>query len=165
MNDQSKDSLLAQLRDVHLPEVSVMPAPGWWIVLMLLCLCSVIGYGWLKRYRSRYWQREAKAQLQYLRSHVHHRPVRETLADTSKLARRVLLVARDRESVAALHGKPWLQVLDSLCARPVFSQGFGELLEHGPYQRAPDVSADDLDSLMDAMEELINATPGQMGKR
>lgn len=165
MNDQTKESLLAQLRGVQLPEVSALPAPGWWILLATVCLCAVIGYAWLRQYRRQYWKRQAKAQLQLLRSQLHRRPARDTLADASQLARRVLLVARDRQAVAALHGRAWLQELDTLCARPVFAQGFGELLERGPYQRAPEVSAEDLDSLMDAMEELIDATHRKASER
>jgi len=84
--------------------------------------------------------------------------VSATLSDTSRLARRILLAVKPREAVAGLHGKDWLVVLDEVCDRPLFANGFGELLESGQYQRDPQVNPADIDALFDIMDELIRSS-------
>ena len=161
MNDQDTQSLLEQLQGVHLPAVSAVPAAGWWIVLFLLILLGVAGLFLKKRRRESYWRRQAQAELHVLRAQLQDKSVSQTLAGTSRLARKILLVVHDRETVASLHGKPWLEALDAVCARPLFVEGFGQLLETGPYQREPQVNPQDLDALLDAMDELIKAVARQ----
>lgn len=157
MNEEDRQALLDQLHDVQLPEISVWPAAGWWLLLLsLLLLIMVVVLSW-RRYQTRRWQREAQAELQRLREQVATQPVNSTLADCSRLARRVLLAVRSRSDVASLQGKAWLEALDSVCQQPLFAQGFGRLLEAGPYQRAPQISQHDLESLFDALEELIRS--------
>lgn len=161
MNEQQMQSLLNQLESVHVPAVSWVPAAGWW-GLLLLCLALLFAARyWRKRHRQRRWQREARSEVQRLREQLDVQPVAHTLADTSRLARQVLLATRDRQSVAGLHGRDWLEALDELCARPLFADGFGRLLEVGPYQRSPQVKPQDLHSLLDAMDELISAASQQ----
>ena len=99
------EELLSQLRGVQAPEVSAIPAYGWWILAGLLIILSYLGYRIYKHYASRQWLREARAELLRLQTQVHDTPVAQTLADTSRLARRVLLVAQPREEVASLHGE------------------------------------------------------------
>lgn len=152
-----KEALLSQLKSVHLPEVSAVPAIGWWVLIAML-IVSVFLIRWLrKRYLSRQWQREADQELHRIREHSLKQPVSVTLSDTSRLARRVLLVVKPREAVASLHGNDWLEALDDVCERPLFANGFGKLLELGQYQRDPQVNPADLDALLDAMAELIHS--------
>ena len=157
MNEADKQALLDQLHAVQPPVVSALPAMGWW--LLLLCLVVLVGAVLLAfhRYRARRWQREARMQLHRLRSEVASRPVSDTLSDCSQLARRVLLIVRKREEIAGLQGAPWLEALDEVCQQPLFAQGFGRLLEATPYQRDPQISRHDLESLFDAIEELIRS--------
>ena len=157
MNDTDSQALLDQLRPVQLPDVSSWPAPGWWIALALLLALLFIARFFFRRHQARLWQREALAQLQGIRSRSSEQPVNQTLSECSKLARRVLLSVLGREQVAALHGRAWLDALDAVTGRALFAAGFGKLLETGPYQRAPEVEQHDLDSLFDAIEELIRA--------
>lgn len=155
MNGSDAEKLLEQLRGVRAPDVSVWPALGWWLLLLLLALSAVIGLILLRRHRQRLWLREARTELRHLREQASRQPVARSLAGCSRLARQVLLASHPREAVAGLQGEAWLRALDETCQRPVFANGFGCLLETGPYQRDPKVSPHDLDALFDAMDELI----------
>lgn len=157
MNEQQKQALLDQLQGVHTPQVSWVPAIGWWLLAVVLVVLLYGAFRWLRFYRARRWQREAKAELARLRSQLLQQPAAQTLSDTSRLARRVLLASHLREDVAALQGQAWLDALDTVCKRPLFATGFGRLLEAGPYQRDPQVTHQDLASLLDAMDVLIRS--------
>lgn len=155
MNDT--DDLLSQLRDLQLPPVSALPAPGWWMLgagLVLLCTFVLFAFRRFQRYG---WQRQARNELGVLRAQVGNVPVRQSLSALSTLVRRVALVARPRHSIASLHGEAWLNQLDDICGREVFKNSFGKLLENGPYQKNPDVRDEDLHALMDHVDELISA--------
>lgn len=57
---------LANLRDIHLPEPpgAWPPAPGWWLLALLIVLATVALCLWLYRKRRREaWRREALADL------------------------------------------------------------------------------------------------------
>lgn len=155
MNDNQ--ALLDQLRGIQTPEVSAIPAMGWWVVAMLVVLLLLLLRYLRKRHKRRGWQREAFQTLALLRQQASNEPVAQSLAGASRLARRVLLVNKPRTQVAALHGEAWLHELDSVCGRSLFSEGYGRLLEHGPYQRSPELLSDDLNGLFDALDELIRS--------
>lgn len=157
MNEEEMQALLNQLETVQVPDVSQVPAPGWFVLVFVGVLCFLLVRYLIQLHNKRLWLREARAELARLRAQLDKQAVSQTLSETSRLARQVLIVARGRQDVASLHGKSWLDALDELCARPVFAQGFGQLLEAGPYQRNPQVSSDSLHSLLDAIEELIGA--------
>lgn len=155
MNDTQ--DLLSQLRDIQTPAVSFMPAPGWWVVLGIAILLAFCAYRLRKRYQRRGWQREARLQLKQLRAQAGSVPVSQTLSAASRLSRRVVLAVRPREDVASLKGEAWLAELDAICGNSSFRQGFGNLLEHGPYQANPSLGHDDLNALMDVVSELIDS--------
>lgn len=161
MNDAEQQALLAQLRDVQLPAVSAWPAPGWWLLAALCVLLLVLFLLWLRRYRSRLWQREALSELQRIRSESQAQTTARSLSDCSRLCRRILLSVQGREQVAGLQGQAWLVALDRVTGRSLFAGGFGRLLEAGPYQREPEVAQHDLESLFDAIDELIQAAGRQ----
>ncbi len=165
MNDTDSQALLDQLRPVQLPDVSPWPAPGWWVVLAVLLALLCIARHLRRRHQARLWQREAVAELRRIRALSSEQPVNQTLSECSKLARRVLLSVLGREKVAGLQGRAWLDALDAVTGRALFAAGFGRLLETGPYERAPEVEQHDLDSLFDAMEELIRAAGRQSSQR
>ncbi len=153
-----KEALLNQLRSVHVPEVSGVPAMGWWILLLALIVLAAVWRLWRKRRQARLWQREANGELARIRESIEQHPASITLSDTSKLARRVLLKTKGRQAVASLHGAEWLKALDDVAGRSLFADGFGSLLESSQYQRDPHVNPSDLHSLMDAMDELIRSS-------
>lgn len=150
-------TLLNQLRGVQAPSVSALPAYGWWILLLVLIILLYCLFRTYRHYKSMQWRREARAELLRLRTKLSEDTVAQTLAATSRLTRRVLLYAQPREEVANLHGDAWLDTLDRVCGKPLFSGGFGRLLESGPYQRSPSVSQTDMQALFDAVDELITA--------
>lgn len=153
-----KEALLSQLKTVHVPDVSAVPAIGWWVLLIVLIATIIAGLMWRRRYRSRQWQREAQLEIARIRHASQEQTVATTLADTSRLARKLLLLSKPREEVAALHGSDWLQALDDVCDRPLFAEGFGKLLLSNQYQKDPKVNPSDLNALLDAMDELIQSS-------
>lgn len=155
MNDT--EELLSQLRDLQLPPVSALPAPGWWLLGVGIVLLGVFAFFSYRRFQRYGWQRQARSELGVLRAQVGDVPVSQSLSALSKLVRRVALVARSRQSIASLHGEDWLRELDDICGREVFKNSFGKLLENGPYQKNPDVRDEDLHTLMDHVDELISA--------
>ncbi|MFK7996338.1 MAG: DUF4381 domain-containing protein [Granulosicoccus sp.] len=159
MNDT--EALLSQLRDIHAPEVGLMPAAGWWVLLLVSLLTAWLLRILLNRYRQRGWQREARAALIGLRKESANTSVPQSLASLSRLVRRVMLAARPREEVASLQGEAWLDKLDEICGKPLFKSGYGQLLEQGPYQQQVQLSHDDLHALMDVVAELIDAAGRQ----
>lgn len=155
MNDT--EALLSQLRDIQAPEVSWVPAPGWWILVAVLLAMAVLIWLWYKRYQALSWQREANQELERLRGQASHSSVRQSLAGLSTLVRRVALAARPRAQVASLQGQAWLQELDDICGKPLFVSGYGKLLDQGPYQPETQLDAKDLDALFNVVEELIRS--------
>lgn len=155
MND--KDELLKQLRDVELPDVAGTLAPGWWLLLLLLTLMVIVAFLLKRRKQARLWQREARAELQHIRDQVNQQPSLALLSQCSQLTRKVVLAVDQREQVAALHGEQWLEKLDDICARPEFTQGIGRVLVDQPYQKQPNMTAEDLSALLDSVDVLISS--------
>ena len=159
------DALIAQLRDVQTPVVSIVPAAGWWVLLLILIVLAVAAWLYFVRYQKRGWQREAKAQLNQLREQAGQQPVSHSLSSASKLTRQVLLAVRPRTDVAGLQGQAWLDELDRICGQRLFADGYGKLLEVGPYQRTVQIGEKDLSSLFDVIEKLIDAAGSRRVRR
>lgn len=131
----SQDSL--QLRDIHLPQNPELwpPAPGWWmlaiIVFIFLLWIAVRLFRYWKRYRL---QKEIFSSLDELQQHSDEQTP-QFLAEISVLLRRVALVKFPRQQVAALTGKHWLSFLDLHGGGGEYSNGVGSVLADGPYTR------------------------------
>ncbi|MBX2881281.1 MAG: DUF4381 domain-containing protein [Granulosicoccus sp.] len=151
------EALLAQLRGIHPPAVSQLPAVGWWVLAILALLLLAVVWQFSRRYKRRAWVRQAQTELQQIRENAKAVPVADSLSKVSRLVRRVLLAARPRAEVASLQGDRWLQELDTICGRELFSQGYGRMLESAPYQRLPEFKTSDLHGLFDVVQELIQA--------
>ncbi len=156
MNEKSE--LLEQLRDVHIPMVSPLPAIGWWLLLLGVVIVVLGAIWWLRRRLRFDWQRDADSELASIRAAVVTAPVAQTLARASALSRRLLLVAQPRDKVASLSNDAWLKQLDLASEQSLFTEGSGRLLRNMPYQRDPQVSTADLHSLLDAIGSLIKVT-------
>jgi hypothetical protein len=127
---------LQGLRGLHLPPpVSVWPpAPGWWLLALLIILLAVVAvWGW-RRYRKRAYRRLALKQLQQLRTVAQRGQASTVLAQLSILLRRVAISRYGREEVAALCGKDWLAFLDRTGRTRGFSEQAQALVD-APYQR------------------------------
>ncbi len=154
MNDVS--ALLAELHPLEAPDVGIIPALGWWILLLLFIACCVLVGFLIKRYRRRRWLRDAKLELELLRQLPAESDGREFLTATSRLLRRVLIKRDSRAAVAALHGDEWLARLDSLLGENVFQSELGPLLSEGPYRRSTSLTDQDREALLQASASVIH---------
>ncbi|HEB87881.1 MAG TPA: DUF4381 domain-containing protein [Gammaproteobacteria bacterium] len=134
MNPVSQPVL--QLRDIHLPVEPGFwpPAPGWWILALLLLVLLI----WatrvaLHRYRLRRQRQRILAMLDELEQEPHD-ITPQRIARISSLLRRLALMHYPRQRVAALTGTNWLQFLDESGGDGRFSHGPGQVLASGPYQ-------------------------------
>lgn len=155
------EALLQQLRGINPPAVSQLPAPGWWLLALMLAVLLLGLWYAVRVYRQRAWTREARRELAEIQQQAASVPAAQSLAAVSRLARRVVLAVRPRDAVASLHGDRWLSELDTLCGRDIFSRSYGQMLKDSQYQKAPDIRSADLQGLFDVMEELI----GTVGRK
>ncbi len=122
------------LQDIHLPPaVGWWPvAPGWWLLLGLLCLLMLFSYlGW-HFWRARRLRRLALVRLNALAK----LPVSELAAPLSRLLRQAAISHFPRQGTAGLSGEAWLEFLDRLFADRPFSSGVGRSLLDAPYRAA-----------------------------
>ncbi|MDQ1184475.1 DUF4381 domain-containing protein [Agrobacterium larrymoorei] len=117
---------LAQLRDIHLPQpIGWWPlAPGWWALIALVCILSVVALVWIRI-------RRRSARFLALRELEAIKPDRqdEFLAQISSLLRRV---ARRRSAGAdVLTGEAWSAFL--MQGKYGMSSNSATLLATGPY--------------------------------
>ena len=149
-----KQALLEQLHGLQAPAVSSVPAIGWWIVATLLCAIVFACWLYQKNHRQRYWFRQAMEEINAIRNNTDQQNPQTLLARCSVLARQLALVGMPRAKSAGLVGDRWLQQLDALCGKPVFSHGAGQLLVQGPYQLNPTIEPNQIIELSDALELL-----------
>ncbi|TCK17890.1 uncharacterized protein DUF4381 [Thiogranum longum] len=128
------------LRDIHAAPAPPFwpPAPGWWLVaVLILVLVTVVGMWLYRRYRRhREWQR-IEAELDRLAALANDDPA-AFATGLSTLLRRVALQRFDRQRVAPLSGEAWLQFLDETGGEGEFSQGIGQVLADAAYVPEPD---------------------------
>lgn len=146
------------LRDIHLPDpVSWWPpAPGWWLLLALLCAAGL--GAWLRRrYRARHeLRRQAFSELERIENRFGQRDdERQALQELSVLLRRVALARYPRAQVASLTGQRWLRFLDGVMGADAFSRGPGRALAEAPYNPAPGV--DNVPDLIDLCRRWLEA--------
>jgi hypothetical protein len=154
---------LTQLRDIHLPpSVSWWPpAPGWWIVGVILLVSALCAVVLIRRRIANRWRREALRELDTLRAArlaQRQRP-QASLNGLSVLLRRVAISRFPRDEVASLHGGPWLAFLDRTFGQSGTFQPVGRLLSSGPYERNVAINAGDLDALFALAEKWIRKLP------
>jgi hypothetical protein len=123
------------LRDVHVPPAPSLwpPAPGWWLlaIVVLLLLVGVWAIRHRRKRRRQAWQAlfdEACAQAT---------PVARIAAISGLLRRASRQVDKQADR---LQGEDWLRFLDG-GKHSDFSAGPGRLLLEGGYQREVDASA------------------------
>ena len=143
----SVENPLINLKDIHLPPpVSFWPpAPGWWILSVLLISSLFIGGVWFYRqHKKRRPKTEALRilkDLQILYQNSQDEVV--SLRNLSNLIRRTALTFYDIDAVASLHGSSWLEFLDKTGKTKEFSQGAGKVLGNEVFQQKvnPDMNA------------------------
>lgn len=138
MNPDASADLLAQLRDIQSapPAPFWPPAPGWWVLAVLVLLLL----GWLLRGLWRIWRvnRRRRDLLVHLRSlRNEHDPVREPqsyLSSVNRLLKVAAMRAFPAEAPGALQGREWV---DFLTAKHDHG-GALEALATGQYQPEPE---------------------------
>ena len=143
----SVENPLINLKDIHLPPpVSFWPpAPGWWVLAVLLISSLFIGGVWFYRqHKKRKPKTEALRilkDLQILYKNSQDEVV--SLRNLSNLIRRTALTLYDIDAVASLQGSSWLEFLDKTGKTKEFSQGAGKVLGNEVFQKKvnPDMNA------------------------
>jgi len=142
-----KQDPLAGLRDIHLPEpVSWWPpAPGWWLLLVLILLGMAALYRWLKKRQEMKEKPKQFSQREMLKQALDELERLQELAvadasilatELSALLRRVAIGLKpDDARIAGLSGDNWLSWLDGQWDENTFSNGVGRALLDAPYQR------------------------------
>lgn len=117
------EMLLAQMNDVITPEPVGLwpPAPGWWLLGILLCVVIGISlFSLWHRHRQNRYKKFALAELDALRRN-------QDLYRNSELAQAVNAVLKktalnayshSRHRLAALYGEAWLDFLDRTLKKP-----------------------------------------------
>jgi len=156
-------ALLAELRDIHLPETGGFGvAPGWLLLgagCLLLGLLAAVFF--LRRKPPASWRQSALLELEQIRSEAAHVSPRQTLAACSRLLRRVGLSLAPREEVAPLTGNAWLGQLDQWHGSSGFTHGPGLLLGDAQYRpeslsrNNPADQVEELDDVLALVEDFI----------
>ncbi|NCF34981.1 MAG: DUF4381 family protein [Gammaproteobacteria bacterium] len=148
-----------ELRDIHLPDVSLWwpPAPGWWLLVLLLVLLT-LALPWLRRrYRHQPLSRLTLREFELIReAHADGQSAQATVSQVACLLRRVLISYRGRERHAASTGEDWLAELEQLAPRHGFSDDQLRLLTRDRYRAQLD---GDVDGLLQACEKWIRNLP------
>lgn len=128
---------LLELRDIHAapPPGFWPPAPGWWVLAVLLTAVLAVGMLWLRRrYRAARFRRQVMHELDAI-TNRNKNDIGDFIADIGIWLRRVALQRYPKEQVASLTGSAWLDFLDATGGGGDFRNGVGQVLETGPYRR------------------------------
>lgn len=128
------------LRDIHAAAAPSLwpPAPGWWVLSVLLIAILAMSTLWLlHRYRLHRQKRKIMDELESLSVCYKEQNSGEFLTRLSILLRRIALRRYSRERVASLTGSDWLRFLDATGGNGDFEHGVGQFLETGPYRPHP----------------------------
>jgi hypothetical protein len=138
------------LRGIHAPPPPELwpPAPGWWLVAVVLGAALVaLGLRGYRRYRLRRQRQQVLAALDRLARTYSTADAQGFVTGVSTLLRRVALARVPREQVASLLGTDWLGFLDATGGEGAFTSGPGQVLATGPYALQVEVDAEALISL------------------
>lgn len=150
------EELLAQLADIHLPQPVGLwpPAPGWWVLGMLLLLLALFAARKYLRYsRLRHVCNHALAELD--RCHARLAAATGDMADSSRLRyinevntvlRRVALVHFPQAASASLDGSAWVDFIRQKGESSAMTDEIAAALSYGRFQKQCDVDVDALNS-------------------
>jgi hypothetical protein len=148
-----------ELRDIHLPDVSLWwpPAPGWWISLLLILLLLALLPRLLRWFRYKPPKRLSLQELARIRlSYKQGMSDSAVLGEVTALLRRVTISYYGREQYAACTGNQWIDQLQRLAPGSGFSDQQLQLLTHDRYRAQCDF---DVDALLQSLEQWLRALP------
>lgn len=154
MTPEALAEALAELRGWHLPGPVPWwpPAPGWWLLGLILLALVAAGAAWARhRYRRGAAARAAQRELAALEVELARTgDVAAFVRALSRLLRRFALARFPPGEVAALTGERWLAFLDRHGGGWAFRTGAGRALAEGPYLPVAEVKAGELAALVRA---------------
>jgi hypothetical protein len=137
VNPTATATATLDLRDIHAaaPPALWPPAPGWWVLAVVLVVLLAMTALWLlRRYRAYRLKRKIMDELDTLTTSKAEENTEDFLIQLSVLLRRIALRRHSRERVASLTGNDWLRFLDATGGGGEFEHGVGQILEIGPYR-------------------------------
>ncbi|MBM4206493.1 MAG: DUF4381 domain-containing protein [Gammaproteobacteria bacterium] len=145
------------LRDIHVPEAVGWwpPAPGWWILAVLVPL--LIGLLWWL-YRRITKKTAVKAAQKLLLQIKRNKDgnTSQQLQALSALIRRVAISTSSRDDCAGLTGQQWLDYLNRSLKTPAFNTEIGRLLIESPYRQVTPTEKE-IGQLVSLCEDWIKA--------
>lgn len=148
------EELLAQLADIHLPEPVNFwpPAPGWWILALLLLIAAGFALRQLLALRTRkkiceYALAELDRCYQQLNEDspvdLDERKLRY-VNEVNSVLRRVALVHFPQSNVASLGGSAWVDFIREKGESSLLNEELATALAYGRFQTRCQVDADAL---------------------
>ena len=156
---QFPDPSALPLREIHLPESAGWwpPAPGWWLLPVLLALALAAAWYGRHLYRRRKYSAisMARKELAEIRSrYASDRDAGRCVRSVSGLLRRVSISVFPRAESAGLTGADWLAFLHSGNSEQE-SGNIGRLLLEAPYRRQ--VAHEEVESLIGFCSDWIES--------
>ncbi len=135
------------LRDIHLPDTVSWwpPAPGWWLLGMLLLLGVFVFFMLMRRRKAKRLSVAVQARNEIARIRQGYEECgdkAELAKELSALLRRVCISIRPRQETASLTGSEWLDYLDKQIGSDHFVNGAGQVLIEAPYRHDVDYDPD-----------------------
>ena len=150
------------LRDIHLPD-SVSwwpPAIGWWLLLLLAIGLLVLLWVAFKKIKQPVLKKSAKAEIMAVISHFRqHQDAHQLMQELSVAFKRVGISYLHRDQVAGLTGQAWYQRINQLVEHNQLSESQITLLSMAPYQKAPQLDAQQVEALVKQVEQWVSALP------
>ena len=147
------------LKDIHLPGVSLWwpPAPGWWLLLILLSVFIFYAPRMLRWLRWKPVKTLALRELARIRTDMDNGLDEQGVSqEISILLRRTVISYCGRAVGASITGKNWVEQLKQLAANECFSAEQNEWLSIGQYQAS---ARCDLEGMLQSCENWIKALP------
>ena len=149
------------LRDIHLPEpVSWWPpAPGWWLVLIIVIgLLALIPF-LIKWLRYKPINKTAMQAFQGIKDdYKNHQDKQQLVQQLSILLRRTCMSYVGRQQTASVTGQAWIAQLNQLSNENIFTNDIADTLLNAPYQPNNTI---DSDQLLQLSQQWFDALPGK----
>lgn len=134
---------LAQLRNLASPDAVTFwpPAPGWWLLAILLCVSLVLLIRKMKKRRvARAYRKEAMSELEtHWQQFLASKDALLYLQTLAEILKRTALSGFPATGAASASGEKWLSFLDSSLpakhALEPFQSELGQMLISAPYRK------------------------------